>query len=197
VLVDIELIHSPSPVQPQVIHQWSCRLGQGTGTGYANGVEHARLIARVQEELEDRRSREKPQVGRVEQPSACVLKIAAEQCGQERVVLKVRDRGQHDALGSQEATVAPQQGLGVDEVLQNVAEEDAIEAVWLQRRIVRDDIQTENPIEAFGSPCCYAGLAFDARNGAVGPPVLEGSTQMALRTADFEDPASTWANSPQ
>ena len=197
VLVDVELSHGPGPVQPQVIQQWPGRRRERGGTGQADGIHEARLIAGVQEELEDGRAREEPQVGGIEKPGGCVLKIAAQERGQERVVLKIRDRGEHHAAGGQEAAEAPQHRLGIDEMLQYVAEQQAIKAVQFQRRVVRGDVEGENPIEAFGGAGGHVGLALDAEDGAVGPAVLESGAKLPLGAADLEDPASLRRDSPQ
>jgi len=197
VLVDVELIHGPGPVQAQIIQQWPGGRGQPAGTGQANGIQQARLIAGIQKELEDGRAREEPQVGGVEQAGGCVLKITAEQRCQERVVLKIGDRGERHSAGCQEASEPPQHRLGIDEVLQDVAEQEAIKAVQLQRRVVHGDVEAENPIDALGSAGGHVGLALDAENGAVRPAVLESGAKLSLGAADLEDLTGRGRDSPQ
>jgi len=69
--------------------------------------------------------------------------------------------------------------------------------VHLQGRVVRGDIEGENPIDAYGSPSGHIGLALDAEDGAVRPALLESGAKLPLGAADLEDPPSLRRDSPQ
>jgi hypothetical protein len=197
VLISMPLRNDPRRRQAEMIQQRPGRLGQPGRGGHADRVDDLRLIPGVEEELDDGRAGEEPQVGGVEQPGGRVLEIAPEQRGDDRVVLDIRYGGDHRATGREESPRSPQDRLGVDQVLQDVAEGDAVEAVRLQRPVAVGHVELEDGVEASGGAGGGLGMALDAVDDPVGTELLERRPQPALGAADVEDGPGAVGDRPQ
>src|SRR5689334_640661 len=80
------------------------------------------------EELDRRLAREEAQVRSVEKAFRGVVPAVIEEAEQDLAIRDVGDAGDAGAAGSQDAPVAPNDGPGIDEVLENIRKDDAIGA---------------------------------------------------------------------
>src|SRR5579864_1710767 len=85
------------------------------------------LIPAALEEREHIPAREEAKVGLIQEPSGLVGPIALQQGGDDAVVAHVRDAGNQHSVGSQPAPRPAQERLRVEEMLQHVSADNAIE----------------------------------------------------------------------
>jgi hypothetical protein len=83
--------------------------------------------------------------------------------------------------------VAPQDRGRVDPVLQDVAEQDAVERARLQRRVLPLRVQDKHPVKAPGGAAGQRRLALDAEDLPPRRRGLQGGPQVARAAADVQD----------
>ena len=187
VLVGAEVVRSAAGSTPRWSSSGPAAASSAGSSGGADGVGDLGGVAGVEEELQRGGGGEEAEVGGVEESGGGVLEVAGEQGGEQGVVLEVGDRGRRKPAGCEEAAVAAQDVSGVGQVLEDVAEEEAVEGGGLQGRVVRGGVEGEDAVEAVGGACGDRREALDAGDVASGVDQFQGGAEASLAAADLED----------
>jgi hypothetical protein len=172
-----------------------CRQGRrdriGEGAGMLR-VEDARLhVAQSQAQIGQAATHalqaEPAQMRVVEQSARLIIPGAAQQLLREAPMLQVRDADQDGAVGCERFDMAAQHGPGIAQVLQDVAVDDAIDAVrQFEWQWIEFDIDLGHLVEPFGGDGRHRGVAVDGQQACARIALAVGGQQRASAAADVE-----------
>src|SRR5438552_8564948 len=188
VLVGIQTAFASAGINAQVAQQRFRRGKERPGTGDHNCIDDAWGEARIQKHLADRGTGEEAQVRGVQQPFGRVLEIPLQDGRDQEMVLQVRDGAQNDPLRVEKSAIADQKFLRCYQVFEDVAVKDAVEASWLDGRILALDIERKHVIQACFGAFGDGRLTLDAEYGSLRVDVLESASEVPFGAADFQDP---------
>lgn len=99
------------------------------------------------------------------------------------------DADQRQTVGAQQLPVAPKHVLGVDQVLQHVSEQNAVEGAWLERRRVHLDVEHEDVVKPLSGGHGGAGVLLHTGDVPARVPHLEFVSEATRRS---RPPGSAW-----
>jgi hypothetical protein len=149
-------------------------------------VAQVRQPAAVQEQLERRRGRVQAHVGAVEQPHRVVAEVAGEHPLDDARVHAVGQAADEPRPGRRQVVQRRERGLGLHEVLEQVADDDRVEALADARQPVAVDVAHVHRVEHRGGAGGRVAIALDAGPAHAGVSLRERLAEAPAGAPELE-----------